>query len=111
MSNVEFVVTEIDKETGEEKETQTKIVTNESGNSTLKIKNLQAGNTYVYKISESCCTGYKKMKDIKIEVTVGNNGAIENIKLLEENDAVKDLQLEDGIGKIIIQNEKGEYDY
>ena len=111
MSNVEFVVTEIDKETGEEKETQTKIVTNESGNSTLKISNLQVGNTYVYKISENTVTGYKKIKDIKIEVTVGNNGAIENVELLEENDAIKDLQLENGIGKIIIENEREEYDY
>ena len=62
----------------------------------------------MYKVEEIKTEEYKQINEIKIRDAIGENGTVEKIDLLEENEAVEELQVENGKLKIIIQNEKEE---
>ena len=105
IENVEFKIAEIDETTGQSKENSNIFTTNKDGYIGLKVEKVKAGE-YVYKIEETKIGGYKAIKEIKVKVTIGDMGTVEKVELLEENEAVKELKIENGRVKIVIQNEK-----
>lgn len=106
IEGVEFKVVQINEQTEEEQGEETVVTTNEEGKAQIKVDKAKAKGEYVYKIKESTPEGYKDIEEIKIKVYIGENGKVEKIELLEENNAVTETKVEDEIAKVTIENEK-----
>lgn len=106
MSNIEFTITRIDENTGDEIGSKVKATTNEDGKLAIKINKVKAKHEYVYKIKETTPKGYKDVKEIIVKVYIREDGSVEKAELLEKNKAVKEIKVEDKIVKLTVENEK-----
>ena len=106
IENVEFTIVKLDKDSGKEIGEKITAKTNEEGKLAIKINGVKAKGEYVYKITETKLNGYKQIKEIKIKVYIGEEGNVQKIELLEENEAIKEIKVEEQIIRLIIENEK-----
>ncbi len=106
MKGIEFTITKIDEQTGEEIGEIINVTTNEEGKLAFKISGVKAKGEYVYKIKENTPKGYKPIEQIKVKIYIGEDGKVEKVEQLGKNTAVKEIEVDEGIIKLIIQNEK-----